>query len=77
MSEAELRGIVQSHTVIRVPGQQLAAEGPFVLLLVELDDGQRVLGRFNGPEPPPINSRVMAQAKENATPSFRIAEETP
>jgi uncharacterized OB-fold protein len=77
MSKAELRGIVQSHTVIRVPGQQLAAEGPFVLLLVELDDGRRVLGRFNGSEPPPISSRVMAQARENTTPSFRIAEETP
>jgi acetyl-CoA acetyltransferase len=25
----------------------------------------------------PINSHVMAQAKEDATPSFRIAEETP
>jgi uncharacterized OB-fold protein len=77
MSEVELRGIVQSYTVIRVPGQRLAAEGPFVLLLVELDDGRRVLGRFNGSEPPPISSRVMAQAIENATPSFRIAEETP
>jgi uncharacterized OB-fold protein len=77
MSEVELRGIVQSHTIIRVPGQQLAAEGPFVLLLVKLDDGQRLLGRFNGSEPPPISSRVVAQAKENATPSFRIVEETP
>jgi len=77
MSEVELRGIVQSYTVIRVPGHQLAAEGPFVLLLVELDDGRRVLGRFNGSEPPPISSRVMAQARENTTPSFRIAEETP
>jgi uncharacterized OB-fold protein len=77
MSEVELRGIVQSYTVIRVPGQRLAAEGPFVLLLVELDDGRRVLGRFNGSEPPPISSRVMAQARENTTPSFRIAEETP
>jgi uncharacterized OB-fold protein len=76
MSEVELRGIVQSYTVIRVPGQQLAAEGPFVLLLVELDDGRRVLGRFNGAEPPSISSRVMAQTRENATPSFRIAEET-
>ena len=77
MSKVELRGIVKSHTVIRVPGQQLAGEGPFVLLLVELNDGQRVLGRFNGSKPPPITSRVTAQAKENATPSFHIAEETP
>jgi uncharacterized OB-fold protein len=69
-----LSGTIQSHTVIRVPGKQHVGAGPFVLLLVELDDGRRVLGGFTGAQPPPIGSRVMGSAKENAAPLFRVAE---
>jgi uncharacterized OB-fold protein len=67
-------GTIQSHTVIRVPGKQHAGAGPFVLLLVELDNGRRVLGGFTGTEPPPIGSRVVGGAKENEAPLFRVAE---
>jgi len=43
-----MQGIVQSHTVIRVPDKAHAAMAPFVLLLVELANGKRVLGYFHG-----------------------------
>ena len=58
-----VQGTVQSHTVIRVPDKAHAA-APFVLLLVELADGKRVLGHFNRAEPPAIGSRVTAEPSE-------------
>lgn len=70
------QGTVQSHTVIRVPGKAHAADAPFVLLLVRLDNGKQVLGHFDGSEPPPINSRVCTSGLHNATPSFAILGET-
>jgi hypothetical protein len=48
---------------------------PFVLLLVELANGKRVLGHFHGVSPPVIGSRVIADAFEQKTPVFR--EEMP
>jgi len=69
-----MRGTVQSHTVIRVPDKAHAAMAPFVLLLIELVNGERVLGHFHGASPPPIGSRVTADASEQETPIFR--EET-
>lgn len=48
-----LQGSVQSHTIVRVADKAHAAMAPFVLLLVELAGGKRVLGHFNGAEPPP------------------------
>lgn len=68
-----LAGRVQSHTIIRVPDKAHAAMAPFVLLLVELADGTRVLGHFNRAEPPAIGSRVTAEQSDQ-TPVFR--EET-
>lgn len=65
-----LSGIVQSHTVIRVPDKAHAAMSPFVLLLVEIADGRKVLGYFNRAEPPAIGSRVSAELSEQ-TPVFR------
>jgi uncharacterized OB-fold protein len=70
-----MQGTVQSHTVIHVPDKAHAAMAPFVLLLVELANGKRVLGHFHGASPPAIGSRVTADASEQATPVFR--EETP
>jgi hypothetical protein len=48
---------------------------PFVLLLVELANGKRVLGHFHGALPPAIGSHVTADASEQETPVFR--EDTP
>jgi uncharacterized OB-fold protein len=68
-----LQGTVQSHTIIRVSDKAHARMAPFVLLLVELADGRRVLGHFNRAEPPAIGSRVTAEQSAQ-TPVFR--EET-
>ena len=59
-----LEGTVASHTIIRVPDKAHAAMAPFVLLLVELADGKRVLGHFDRAEPPAIGSRVTAEPSE-------------
>jgi uncharacterized OB-fold protein len=64
------QGTVQSHTIIRVADKARAAMAPFVLLLVELADGKRVLGHFNRADPPAIGSRVIAEQTEQ-TPVFR------
>ena len=42
-------GMVQSHTIIRVPDKAHAGMAPFVLLLVALDDGTNTLGHFDLP----------------------------
>jgi uncharacterized OB-fold protein len=68
-------GTVQSHTVIRVPDKAHAAIAPFVLLLVELSDGKRVLGHFDGAAPPAIGIRVTADPVEQETPVFRAVKE--
>jgi uncharacterized OB-fold protein len=70
-----MQGTVQSHTIIRVPDKTHATMAPFVLLLVELANGKRVLGHFHGVSPPVIGSRVIADAFEQKTPVFR--EEMP
>lgn len=72
-----MQGTVQSHTVIRVPDKAHAAMAPFVLLLVELPGGKRVLGHFNRVEPPAIGTQVVAEIIEKKTPVFRVLEETP
>lgn len=67
-------GIVQSHTVIRVPDKAHVGHAPFVLLLVALDCGRRVLGHFDHAEPPAIGSRVAADMADNQTPVFHLVE---
>ena len=69
-------GTVQSHTIIRVPDKAHAENAPFVLLLVALDSGKRVLGHFDRAEPPAIGSRVVAQTADKQTPVFRILEKS-
>jgi uncharacterized OB-fold protein len=73
---ATLSGQVISHTVVRVPGRSHAGSAPFVLLLVEVDGGRRVLGHFAHPEPPAIGVRVSAPGAEGV-PVFRIVQEKP
>ncbi|MBI4274825.1 MAG: OB-fold domain-containing protein [Rhizobiales bacterium] len=68
-----ISGKVYSHTVIRVPGKAHAAAAPFVLLLVELDNGRRVLGYFSGPEPPPIDAVVVGKV-DTSTPVFSLLQ---
>jgi uncharacterized OB-fold protein len=69
-----MQGTVASHTVIRVPDKAHAAMAPFVLLLVDLGGGKRVLGHFAGAEPPAIGTRVRADPSDQQTPVFRVQE---
>lgn len=72
---SRLNGTVYSHTTIRVPGAKHADRGPFALVLVDLDDGRRVLGHLSGEEPPlPIGARVTTDI-DAATLTFRAIEE--
>jgi len=71
---SDLRGKVYSHTIIRVPGSQHAEAAPFVLLLVELDSGARVLGHFAASEPPAIATDVVARVCDQ-TPLFSVVQE--
>ena len=70
-----MQGTVQSHTIIRMPDKTHATMAPFVLLLVELANGKRVLGHFHAISAPAIGSRVTADTSQQQTPVFR--EETP
>ena len=67
---SELAGTVASHTTIRVAGNAHADQAPFVLLLVEGDDGSRSLGRFHGDEPPAIGTRVLAREEKDGVAIF-------
>ncbi|MGH7908011.1 MAG: OB-fold domain-containing protein [Candidatus Binataceae bacterium] len=67
----QLAGSVYSHTLIRVPGRAHAHEPPFLILLVELEDGARVLGRFDGNgEAPGIGARVAETGRKGNVPLF-------
>jgi uncharacterized OB-fold protein len=63
-------GRVYSHTTIRVAGNAHAADAPFVLLLVERDDGSRTLGRYALQEPPAVGARVRAREAATAVTVF-------
>lgn len=51
-------GTVYSHTTIHVAGNAHASDVPFVLVLVDCDDGVRRLGRWAEASPPAIGSRA-------------------
>ena len=72
---SELAGTVYSHTTIRVAGNAHADEAPFVLLLVQGEDGSRRLGRFRDDEPPALGTRVVAREERNGVPIFRPLQE--
>jgi uncharacterized OB-fold protein len=68
-------GTVYSHTTIRVAGNAHAADAPFVLVLIDADDGSRVLGRWAGEQPPPIGSRVVERAGSDPYRAFAPTHE--
>ena len=70
-------GWILSHTMVRVGGKAHADETPFPLLLVELSDGSRVLGRFAGPVLPAIGSQVTSTKSANETTVFEQVQEEP
>ena len=70
-----MQGIVQSHTIIRVPDKAHAAMAPFVLLLVELANGKRVLGHFHGASA--AGDRQPRDRRCDRTRNASLSEETP
>jgi uncharacterized OB-fold protein len=70
VSDFEYAGTVSSHTTIRVAGNAHAHEAPFVLLLVEGDDGTRRLGRYLDDEPPALDTRVVAREERDGVAIF-------
>jgi len=68
-------GTVYSHTTIRVAGNAHVGEAPFVLLLVDRDDGGRQLGRYRGDEPPAIGTRVEVVELVGDVPVYAPSEE--
>jgi uncharacterized OB-fold protein len=73
---SDLRGKVYSHTVVRVPGGARAEAVPFVLLMVELEGGRRMLAHYAGKEPPAIGTRVNAPPTDKV-PVFSPVQEAP
>lgn len=63
---------VLSSTVVRVPGAAHAVSAPFILLLVEAEAGRKMLGHFEGLQPPSIGSRVISNGRKNGTLLFTI-----
>ena len=70
-----LAGRVYSSTMIRVPGAAHADRGPFALVLVDLDDGGRVLGRLEDDALPEIGAAVTADSDAGSVPLFRPTQE--
>lgn len=57
---SRLQGKVYSHTIVRMAGRVRAEAVPFVLLMVELEGGRRILAHYAGSEPPAIGTAVIA-----------------
>ncbi|MGH3494140.1 MAG: OB-fold domain-containing protein [Sciscionella sp.] len=70
-----MTGRVYSHTMIRVAGVAHAGDGPFALVLVDLDGGGRVLGRVQTSTPPDIDTSMVAAADADGVPVFEVAKE--
>lgn len=70
-----ISGRVYSSTVIRVPGARQEGEAPFVVLLVEREDGTRLLGRYTDGESPSIGSPVVERERRDGVPIFAPVKE--
>jgi uncharacterized OB-fold protein len=75
MTAHSVVGTVNSHTMVRMPGHAHADRAPFVLLLVETEDGKRCLGHFAGNAAPPIGARVVGCERVQGTLVFEVVQE--
>ena len=78
--EASGRGRVYSHTTVRRPTRPFGTDAPFVVALVDLAEGARMLARITGvaPEEVRIGMAVtvgVTRVGELAVPVFRPADE--
>lgn len=75
MTTQQVSGIVNSHTVVRMPGHAHSDRAPFILLLVETETGKCRLGHFSGREAPPIGTRVVGREQVQGTLVFEVVQE--
>jgi uncharacterized OB-fold protein len=65
-----MTGIVYAETLIHAAPQQFVSEAPYQLVIVTLDDGDRVTGRITGPRVS-IEDRVELLEEKSGVPYFR------
>ena len=63
------QGTVYTETVVHAPPQAFAAEAPYQIAIVTLDDGGRVTARIDGRVE--IDDRVEFIEERNGVPFFR------
>ena len=63
------QGTVYTETVVHAPPQAFAAEAPYQIAIVTLDDGGRVTARIDGRAQ--IDDRVEFIEERNGVPFFR------
>jgi uncharacterized OB-fold protein len=66
-------GEVYSATAVRVPPAALVGAAPYVVVMVRLDEGILVLGRWQGEETPGIGARVSATEQDDSATWFAPA----
>jgi uncharacterized OB-fold protein len=79
-AEVSGRGEVYSFTVVhRAPSAELKAETPYVVALIDLDEGVRVTGRLLAPQgcEPRCGDRVRLTASDRPFAVFEICREEP
>lgn len=64
--ELKSEGTVESYTVIHVPPARFAAEAPYVVMIVKMDEGVKLPGRLVGVEPEKVRvgMRVKVEFEE-------------
>lgn len=64
------RGVIYSTTMVHMAGGTHAALTPFSLVLVDLEDGARVLGQGRPGTVPEIGELVIAIGEQDGVPIF-------
>jgi uncharacterized OB-fold protein len=66
-----MNGTVYTETTIYAAPAQFVADAPYQLVIVTLDDGQRLTGRVHGDQLVAIGDRVELAEERNGVPFFR------
>jgi len=64
------RGSVYSTSLVRMAPEHLAAEAPYLLVMVRLEEGPLMLGRWAGREEPEIGAPVAVARPDGRTAWF-------
>jgi len=63
-------GVVYTDTIVHLAPERFAADVPYQVIIVKLDDGSRVTARVDG-ERVVIDDRVVESAMRDGIPYFR------